>query len=442
MVPKVSLGEAKRKDRAKFRKSVCLFVFSFIAVSMTSGVAFGWPALRRHLIFEEGKTEWNERMLGIIFICGGWSTQGSRLFFGLLLDHTCLGTKGTTCLAIFLCLLGAGGLAVAETVTGMSISMLFLGFGAGVQLMLQGVAKLFPKYQGLIISSLSGAFQVASLVFLLLLSLFNDRRLGFCAFSATLFALFVVGATVLPRKYFEEDRFNSNEMLVEDSTESKAEVWDGVETVAKERTSLWSQMKHMEYILLLTWFSIQLAPLQYYLATIGYQLEQRGDDDGKYTRLFLLIFASSSVVAPLVGYTSDSLGLGIAQGFSTFLVAMSFALLSIRSIALPYHVIGLVCYGVGRLAVFSMFFTNVGVRFGYGNFGTLSGIGLLLSSLVSLLQYPMIDFATDDTKSSGPAADSIVDVICGVTVFAMLPYCAWLSAREKSELIEGTGSQH
>lgn len=61
--------------------------------------------------------------------------------------------------------------------------------------------------------------------------------------------------------------------------------------------------------------------------------------------------------------------------------------------------------------------------------GTLAGLGLFLSSLLSLLQYPLIALA-----SSGHA--DVVNLVCGCVILAMLPYCVWLNRRERREIEE------
>ena len=50
-----------------------------------------------------------------------------------------------------------------------------------------------------------------------------------------------------------------------------------------------------------TWFSILVIPYQYYVASIGYQLEQKGDDDGFYTNLFMIIYGLGALLSPLGG---------------------------------------------------------------------------------------------------------------------------------------------
>ena len=51
----------------------------------------------------------------------------------------------------------------------------------------------------------------------------------------------------------------------------------------------------------ITWFSVIVTPGQYYVASIGYQLEQKGDVDGFYTNVFIYIFGGTALLAPLGG---------------------------------------------------------------------------------------------------------------------------------------------
>lgn len=183
------------------------------------------------------------------------------------------------------------------------------------------------------------------------------------------------------------------------------------------------QMKSAEYILLCAWFSICLVPLQYYVGSIGFQLEEKGDEDGFYTDLFSILYAGAIVFSFAGGFLADKCGLGITQGLATVMCAGSFFFL-VSDIALPGQSVGLALYGIGRLLIFGMYFANCGKRFGYANFGTLAGLGLLLSALASLVQYPMISAAANGHADT-------VNIGSGVILLAQIPYFVWLHQREK-----------
>uniref|UniRef100_A0A7S2UQL5 Major facilitator superfamily (MFS) profile domain-containing protein n=1 Tax=Attheya septentrionalis TaxID=420275 RepID=A0A7S2UQL5_9STRA len=397
-----------------------LFGFSFITISLTAGLVYGWPALRRNVLLE---TDMSERTLGGIFTAGAWSTQGGRFLFGVGRDR--FGTRSTTGIALGSVMLGSIGVALCDgNSIVLGISIFAMGLGSGAQLCLQPVAGLFPTRSGTVLASLSGAFQISGLVFLVLTSISDDRRYTFGAFSLLIFVLGIAACFILPRgsSFLPEGKASSNDDDAE-SLESFAEDGSHPSVPAPFVTAL-DQMKSLEYVTLIAWFSVCVLPLQFYVGSIGFQLENRGDDDGFYTSLFSIIYAGAAILAPVGGNLSDRFGLGVTQGMATLLTAVSFLLLGFNSISLQVHVVGLVCYSVGRLFIFGMYFSNIGKRFEYANFGTLAGLGLLISAVVSLLQYPLIAVAAD-------SHDQTVDWACAGALVLILPYCAWLSRQER-----------
>ena len=114
-----------------------------------------------------------------------------------------------------------------------------------------------------------------------------------------------------------------------------------------------------------------------------------------------------------------------SQAMATILCSISLYILSIdnNNISLNVQVVGMRLYGIGRMMLFGMFFTNIGKRFGYNNYGSLAGLGLLISTIVSLLKYPMIVIASSTKKGN----ESLVNLISATTMAVTgLPYCLWL----------------
>ena len=142
-----------------------------------------------------------------------------------------------------------------------------------------------------------------------------------------------------------------------------------------------------EYICLLVWFSVVVTPSQYYVLSIGYQLEQKGDADGEYTRAFTLMYGISAIFAPLGGAVADRFGVGFAQLVATTLTAAS--LFALLSPSLPLQIPGIAAYSVGRLFIFAMFFSNIGRRLGFTHYGALVGTGALHVGGSVVLQYPL-----------------------------------------------------
>jgi len=399
--------------------------------------------------------------------------------------------------------------------------MFLVGMGSGAQICLQPVANLFePNVQGKILSTLSGAFQISGLVFLVLTSIGGHSggngngdglKISFGVFGGILMTLAGIAMVVLPRKHFTrrvglmgvdtvegvaimddddkmEEIVEKEHILCSDNgisgDVSAVDIGNGgtalevvgaqtgntcspivfvesndgtdngtshvLEVITKPSfntpigdganddddinisSSLMNQLKTAEYIWLVIWFSTIIIPLQYYVATLGYHMEQKGDADGRYTNFFPIIYASSAIASPFIGKIIDLYGLGVSQGVATGLCTVSLFIMSSDSISLKAQVVGMVFYGTGRMMVFASLFSNVGKRFGYWNYGTLCGFALLVSGIVSLLQYPMIAAVTSTSDGSdGRNNSQIVNVGCGIGMIILLPYCIWLGLREK-----------
>ena len=411
-----------------------LFALAFLIVSLCAGLVYGWPALRRNLV-ESGSTL-SEEQLGAIYTAGAWSTQGGRFLFGLARDR--FGTKRTTLVSLLCVIGGSLGIALcdASNIAALASSVFLIGLGSGSQLCLQPVAGLFSK-AGTILASLSGAFQVSGLIFLALTSITDNRMHSFVGFALLVALLGIASAVLLPMgpSFVLEEEYPVDAPEAKEGEEggdNKDENEDASgnnEDEPREQKSLRLKrirrlLFHSEYISLLSWFSVCIVPLQYYVGSIGFILESKGDEDGFFTALFSILYAAAALLAPFGGYLADMLGLAVTQALATLLVASSMFILASPA-PLNVQSVGFATYSVGRMLTFGMYFTNVGKRFGYANYGSLAGLGLLVSAIISLVQFPLIALA-----ASGKAKN--VNLSCGIALIAILPYCIWLGWKERS----------
>ena len=185
--------------------STLYYIFFFLTVSISSGLVYGWPALRRNLVTDHRSTL-SEKQLGVIFTIGSWSTQGGCWFSGMARDKYS-GTRTTTAICLLMTSMGCAGIAICDEndFVRLSISMFLVGTGSGAQLCLQPVAELFDaKYQGSILASLSGAFQVSGLMFLLLTTISHERKITFGSFVLLLCVLAVIAFCILPKSQFKD----------------------------------------------------------------------------------------------------------------------------------------------------------------------------------------------------------------------------------------------
>ncbi len=127
------------------RNSPCLlYLFAFTAISLSSGLVYGFPHLRNNLLYYSGSVL-SESQLGIVYTVGSWSNLAARLGFGIARDI--YGTKYIAFLSLFCAALGCIGIAFsdANNIASLSISFFFVGLGSGGQLCLQPVASMFRK---------------------------------------------------------------------------------------------------------------------------------------------------------------------------------------------------------------------------------------------------------------------------------------------------------
>eukprot|EP00979_Chaetoceros_neogracilis_P000049 scaffold17_cov259-Chaetoceros_neogracile.AAC.1 len=237
-----ALKTGKQNDRK------LLLAFAFVTISLAPGLVYGWPALRR-LLVEEG-TALIEKEIGAIFTVGSWSAQGGMFLSGIARDSRFCGTRITTAACILAAAMGCTGLAFAgkDNQSALIISFFLVGIGSGAQLCLQPVAGLFDEtVQGTILSSMSGAFQISGLEFLLLAQIPSDREISLGIFALCLFMLAILALKVLPRFHFSSkkvevqlDEEEQDESNVETENKSLAIVSDDdcdeSETSQKEET--------------------------------------------------------------------------------------------------------------------------------------------------------------------------------------------------------------
>jgi hypothetical protein len=230
----MTIDDSQHSQDLEKKNRKLLLAFAFVTISLASGLVYGWPALRR-LLVEEG-TVLTEKEIGVIFTVGSWSTQGGRFLSGIARDSRFCGTQITTAACILAAAMGCTGLAFAGTddQSALIISFFLVGIGSGAQLCLQPVAGLFDEtVQGTILSSMSGAFQISGLVFLLLAQITSDREISFGIFALCLFMLAILALKVLPRFHFspkkvevQPDEEEQDESNVETENKSLAIVND------------------------------------------------------------------------------------------------------------------------------------------------------------------------------------------------------------------------
>lgn len=447
------------------------FLFATVSIFMSSGLFYGWPSLRYKL-----KSSLSNKQLDYMFTVGSLSSYGLRSVFGLIRDRK--GTRVTTCCALTCTVIGCIGFAIfsSDNLHGLSASIFFLGCGSSVQLCLQPIAAFFPsRYHGFILSVLSGSFQMSGLVTSLLVA-GNERSLTYGIYSVFLVCLIAIALRILPDKniqfdndtleyqscvvpsivtsnglsqnkhtielnntltknnfqdeYFDDSgHTNSNDTCAtggkDGGTSNNVNVGDSTTVIKYAHNDLKNIMRSMDYMLLILWFSVQVIPSQYYIGTIGYQLEKRGiDEDGHFSYMFPYVMALAALTSPIIGIIADNYGIVQTHLCSTIFPSISLFILSSSSNS--WHVLGIFVFAVGRIMVFSTFFIHIGKVYQYTHYGTLVGTGFMISAIFSLLQYPLL------SKASAGYETLVNSTLAFALLFQGLPYCFWLHEKGKN----------
>ena len=96
-----------------------------------------------------------------------------------------------------------------------------------------------------------------------------------------------------------------------------------------------------------------------------------------------------------------------------------------------------VVYGLGRVSQWATFFAFTGATFGFANFGKLAGLGLLLQSSISLVQYPLLSLTFGPMDSDFTFVNGLF-VSISLVLYAV-PATLWWRERRGREGPAGPG---
>jgi len=464
-----------------------LLAYGLFMTTLVAGVVYGWQSFRAVFIAEgvlsegcdadsaDGECPSQAKELGLIFACGAWSVQACRMVTGLVRDR--YGTRVCVVGVMLTVAVGIVLLAVSppQSLAVFCVGYFLLGIGAGVQLCMQSISMLFGEYQGAASATLSGAFTLSAVIPLACAeaiksvasdddggtaSSYADARGGVLSAWCVTVVVFAASAMwLMPRggefresvrylvgerggdeKNKREEKKNDDEDDEEDGDDESherapanaAKAANGHRRAPHEGKSAREQLVSLDFILLAAWFTVMLLPTNYFIISVGDQLEGMGDDDGEITRGFQLVWVISTVLSPIAGYSADVVGRGSTMTFAMGCYAASFAMLGFGGdggggLSLKAQWLNFVCFNVGRLWVFSMYFVSVGRLFGFRHYGTLAGAGLLLSAMSTPLAVPMHQSGVDGGFGESNLASAMICL--GLTPYTV----GWAWRREITE---------
>merc|ERR1719461_2189251 len=85
-------------------------------------------------------------------------------------------------------------------------------------------------------------------------------------------------------------------------------------------------------------------------------------------------------------------------------------MLSVSSTFLQWF--GFMLYVLSRVTTYGLFFAYIGINFGFRFFGTLAGLGMLISAFVSIFQYLCINIVTSQLNGDYKPMNDFFAIWC------------------------------
>jgi len=419
-----------------YRQRYWLWISAFIQVGFLAGATYGWANLEQILErvgYWTNDPSTEETNYGLVYTIGSWFSQAGRLFVGVYLDW--FGVKITTFTGCVMSAVGLVLLAISNT----GMNLIYPGFilislgGPAVQLATQSVSNLFAN-KAMVMSSLTWAFQLSTLWFMLC-NILNEDGIN----ENLLFMVYAGVATLLGLQcwYMYPTRFDTSKLLEGGgggghghSRKSMLITSGRYEPDFLETGTLWQMMVSADYIFLNLWYSFYILYLQFYVMTVGTQTEAVTGENMAVEFTIALCTVSSSAI--IVGYSMDKFGFAVVVlcniGFS---MGASFCITSPET---GVQWLGFILYVLSRVTTYGTFFSFIGINFGFKNFGTLAGIGLLISGCFSLFQYLCLDIVENDMGDDYNAMNMFMAFWCAV--WGGL-YAFWLFGQEVKSALKG-----
>jgi len=402
-----------------------LWLSAFVQVGFLAGATYGWANLEQILEREgywtnDPSTE--ETNYGLVYTIGSWFSQAGRLFVGVYLDW--FGVKVTTVTGCAMSCIGLVLFAVSST----SMNLVYPAFilislgGPALQLATQSVSKLFEN-KAMVMSSLTWAFQLSTLWFMLC-NVLNEDGID----ASLLFIIYAAVAGVLGLQcwWLYPKKFDTSKLLGGGHGHSRKNMLittGRYDADFLEKGTLCQMMFSIDYIFLNIWYSFYILYLQFYVMTIGTQTELVAGENMAVEFTIALCTVSASAI--FAGLAMDKFGFGVIVTCNiAFSMGASFCITSSDT---GVQVLGFILYVLSRVTTYGTFFSFIGINFGFKYFGTLAGVGLLISGCFSLFQYLCLDIVENDLGDDYNAMNMFMAFWCAV--WGAL-YALWLFSQE------------
>jgi len=395
-------------------------VLSCISAFLLSGLVFGWQPIQL-LLMREGVYEdlCDEGVMGCpaqlrklseIFTLASFLVSLIALPAGLFLDR--FGPRPTVALSGVLII---GGL-VLFGISDSQLDMFSLGYalmgvgGVLTQFAAFPVSFLIPAYQSLILAGINCCFDASCLVFQVFLSLHEwtglPRRVMFLSYSVIAFAILapiIVLWTLVDRakssstsggKLKVEDELNGYValgdteavLLAYDVQHEMQQLHSAKDEEDLSGMTLYQQFCSSAFWTILVYTCLGMLRTSLYIACVGIVLNTYGDAAGGYVyiNLFGVLLPLGVFLAPVIGWTVDSIGCLNTLQLTNALSVLNYGLSLVPS--LQVQAANFIVFTTYRAFLYAMTATFNAKTFGLATMGRVMGVCNCVSAFTILIQ--------------------------------------------------------
>jgi MFS family permease len=388
---------------------------------LTAGIVFGWASLLP-VLRDEG-VDHTPQEFARIFTCGAVGNYVSTLAFGLILDH--YGPRSTAILASLMFSVGCILCCQNDSFTSLLVGFGLVGFsGPGIQMPTLHLANLFggEAREGgsgggaIYMSAQAAAFDGGTAVFAIVRMAHQHYSLK----TSTFFLLYLIiplwvlltALFVWPDDVIADSSLREESLLAtKTETETKSPyIGPGspylspgmirLREIDKKNNSLYDAplsvvLRHSSFWTLAIWVSIHILKLNFVVATINDQLDDvvNADEAESLIGMFGAMLPFGFVILPVVAWFLQNsaqwafqLANIVGLVYGVILVYFSSNSWLLKCFVFP-------AVATSRQMVYSTIFHQIGVTFGFANYGVLLGLTNILVSAFSLIQNPLVNWS-------------------------------------------------
>jgi len=419
-------------DKLSLRTRIAYIALACQQNMTMGGIIYGWASISGSLLVsteQQGGVGLTREYVHIMFVIASFFNFLGPLLLGIVLDS--YGPRVCSILSIACIASGCALFAMSSIDRSPYFipAMCLVAFGGpGLQNAIIHLSNLFPYWKATATAIITGSFQLSFIIFFIFDYLWQrswDYRSIFLTYSMFCMFNIILSALVWPDKAFnfdtqlqldkgsqadlqsiklESDTLKTQIGLIRYPSQIMKKVTnspffstsDYAEHKNLKELSLKGQILSSTYMYVCMFFVITSFWCNFFIGTIDLQLGDMQIFNSQamkdYGNIFTLVMSLGIFGIPVIGALMDKAGFP-ATSFITLLFALGWSLLLL--LETPNSLIGaFVCYSIFRTFLFTFLFAYLADTLGFKYFGILAGLMFVFGGVFSLLQYPLVEWAS------------------------------------------------